>query len=553
MRDGAPEGVWQFKASWRSTMGSLTILLLLIAAVLLLVGFAGSRMSPGFIVSGLAAGAFAWLLGKPLFTGAWIVRVGPRGISGHLLNNRTVPWRDVRDLGVETVQGNTFLVLHLAPDATESLQKTKRWLSGRKPERRLVLNALRKDQAKEAAEAAMRTFAERAHEHAAAAVEARREEARFEAAFEQQLAQHTGTTWALYLVVALNVGVWVANVGAGISPMQPLTTDLFRWGAISAWAVVNDHQYWRLLAGTFLHGGLLHLAMNMLGLWSAGKLLNRLYGNPQFLLVYLLSALAGASASLHFSAQTAVSVGASGAVFGILGALIAAIRRHKDTVPKALAKQILTSESVFVIYALVNGFARQGIDNAAHVGGLVAGAAMGWMLAGVIGGERRLPRTATVAAAVVLAIAAMVVTTPAPKVDHASMFAAGEQLERIMPRLRSAYADLQKDGKDAQAGRIAPERLMAAIETVHLPQQRKLLAELRQIPLAQGDPRVDMMRDMQELSARTIEAMELELRNHRGQARAEDAQRVEVLKRESAAITRRMQDRAAEMQRARKP
>nr|WP_290428157.1 rhomboid family intramembrane serine protease [Ramlibacter cellulosilyticus] len=522
--------------------------MLVFALFTALVALAAPRGGILFWLGVLFFGGLAWLLGKPLFTRDWIVRVGPRGISGYLLNGRTVPWRDVRDLRVETVQGNTFLVVDIAPGATDSLEKTKRWLSGRKTERRIVLNGLRKAQAAEAAEAAMATFAERARDHAAAAIEARQEEARAEAEFEQQLARHTKVTWALYLVVALNVGIWVLNLAAGMSPMRPSSQDLFRWGAISAWAVTHDHEYWRLLAGTFLHGGAVHLFMNMLGLWGAGKLLNRMVGNGQFLLVYLLSALAGASASLHFGAQTAVSVGASGAVFGVVGALVAAVRRRREHLPKAMVQQIMTSEAVFLAYALLNGFTRQGIDNAAHVGGLLAGAAMGVVLAGAgESGGRDMRRLRATFAAIVLAAAVglVVATTPAPRVDHGRMFAATRMMTDVMPRAQAAIAATQKDVEAAKAQRITEDEFIRRVETVHLPAMRRTQAELAQVPRGEGDPRAFITVAMESLAAKMIEGLEVALRQHRGEARPGDDMRAEALKGEIEAIHRRMNEQAA--------
>lgn len=553
----APEGVWQYKARWRSTMGTITLVLLFFAGFSLL----AAAIAPArtWIVPGLGVlffGGLAWLVGKPLFTRAWVVRIGPRGISGHLLNNRTVPWRDVRDLGVETVQGNTFLVLGIAPDAAESLQKTRRWLTGRKLERRIPLGALRKEEADEAIAAAHATFAERGGAQAAAAAQARAAEERAEAEFEQALARHTKKPWALYLIVALNVGVWVLNLAGGMSPVRPATEDLFRWGAISAWAVSRDGEWWRLLTGTFLHGGAIHLGMNMLGLWGAGMLLNRMYGNGQFLLVYVLSALAGASASLHFGAQTAVSVGASGAVFGVVGALVVAVRRRREQLPKALVKQIMTSEAVFLFYALANGFARQGIDNAAHVGGLLAGAAMGFVLAGVTdtGGEgmRRL-RAAFVSVFAAGGIVAMVASTPSPRVDHARMFEATRRMQDVMPRVEAALAAMQKDAAEGKAGRMTADEFARKIETVHLPALRRAQAELKQVPRAEGDPRVFIANDMESVAEKAAEGLEVALREHRGQARPGDEGRVEVLKGEIEAINRRMNAQAAALRKPTKP
>lgn len=548
-KEVAPDGVWQYKARWRSTMGTLTLVMLSFAGFSLL----AAAIAPGrtWIVPGLGAlffGGLAWLVGKPLFTRAWIVRIGPRGISGHLLNNRTVPWRDVRDLGVETVQGNTFLVLDIAQEATESLQKTRRWLTGKKTQRRIVLNSLRKPEIAEAIAAAQATFAERAAPHAAAAVEARQEEARFEAAFAETLEQKTGTTWALYLVVALNVGVWLLNVVNGLSPGSPASPDLFRWGANSAWAVTREHEYWRLLTGTFLHGGLVHLAMNMLGLWGAGKLLNRLYGNEQFLLVYFAAALAGSAASLHFGAQTAVSVGASGAVFGVLGALLVAVRRNRELLPKALMKQIVTSEGVFLVYALLNGFVRPGIDNAAHVGGLVAGAVMAWVLATVVDRSRsgaRAKRAVAAAAGVLVAVGALVAATPSPKVDHRALFAATERIQQAIPKLQAAQAALQKDAQAAQAGRMTEPQLVQQVESVHLPALQQVHAELTAVRLGQGDPRADMVGDMRLITAKTVQLLELQVRQSRGQGEPGDPGRMETIGREVKDITRRLQERAA--------
>lgn len=536
------EGIWQYKARWRSTLGTVTLALLFIGLLLLLAAVrSGHPLTWGAMA--LLCGWLAWLVGKPLFTSAWVVRIGPRGISSHFLKGRTIPWRDVRDLAVETVQGNTVLVLHLAPDAAESLAKTRRWLSGRKPERRIVLNGLRKEEVEQASAAAIATFAERASVHAAAAAQARQQEAQFEASFAQALAHHTRTTWALYGIVGLNVGVWLWNLATGMHPMRPQSADLFAWGANSAWAVVRDGEYWRLLTATFLHGGLLHLAMNMLGLWGAGQLLNRLYGNGQFLLIYLLSALAGSVASLHFGAQVAVSVGASGAVFGVLGALLVAVRRNRAQLPKAMTKQIVTGQGFFLVYALVNGFTRQGIDNAAHVGGLLAGGALAWALATVVSQldvrARRL-RALGAGVAVAMAAAAVVGTTPGPRVDHRTMFAATAPIEQAGLRLKAVGAALQKDLHDFQAGRRTEQQFIDAVEAVHLPAMRRLHTQLRDIPRAEGDPRTALTGDLIAYTALTTEGMELEIRRFRGTAQPADTARGEAIKRELEAAARRM-------------
>lgn len=527
------EGVWQYKGRWRSPIGYALLLLFSMAAVMLAAAMAGAHFSVLLALGALPFAALGWVIGKPLLTGAWIVRIGPRGISGHVLNGRTVPWRDVRDIGVEVVQGNTTLVITLAEDATESIEKTRRWLTGRKLQRRIPLAGLKPAEIEEAVGAAQRTFAERASPHAAAAVQARAEEARFEADFARELATLTPTTWALYLVVALNVGVWAANVVGGLSAFRPASADLFRWGANSAWAVTRDHEYWRLLTATFLHGGLVHLAMNMLGLWGAGLLLNRLYGNAQFLLVYLASALAGSAASLHFGAQTAVSVGASGAVFGVLGAVLVAAHRHRERLPKSMTRSIVTSEGVFLAYALFNGFFRAGIDNAAHVGGLLAGAALAGVLVGRFGprqGERRALRAAAAAGGMALAVVALVAVTPAPRVDHGTIYASGDAFPRVAAKLQAASTALGRDADAVKAGRMTEQQFVEAVEKTHLPALRAGHVELITNPLGQGDPRADIHAAMGAYTGHTVEALELQVRIAKGEGGPDadaEAKRVE--------------------------
>jgi rhomboid protease GluP len=549
---GQQEGVWQYKATWRSSLGFLTGITLFVTGVVMVAAI-GASLVPLWLVAALFAWV-TWFIGRPIFRRDWVLRIGPRGVSGYMLNGRTIPWRDVRDIGVETVQGISIVVLTLAPDATDSLQKTRRRLSGRKPERRIALNAMRTADIPDALAALNTAFVERAGSQAAAAAEVREKESKFEAAFVQELMRLTPNPWALYLVVSLNIGVWLWNVLSGVSPMSPSSADLFRWGANSAWAVARDHEYWRLLTATFLHGGLIHLAMNMLGLWSAGKLLNRLYGNGQFLLVYFASALVGSAASLHFGAQASVSVGASGAVFGVLGALIVAARRYREQLPKALNRHIMTSEGVFLVYALLNGFAREGIDNAAHVGGLLAGAAMTGVLASVLAPKAagaRGVRAAAITTGVVAAVAGLVLSTSSARVDHGKLFAATAALERVSSRFQAANAAFQEDLKASAAGRLTEQQFVERAKWVHLAAFRDAQSELARVPRAHGDPRAEAIADLSQFIARSIEGMELLLRIQRGDSGPDAEKRMESLKQELQAIARRQQERQVSAKKSR--
>ncbi|MES2999174.1 MAG: rhomboid family intramembrane serine protease [Pseudomonadota bacterium] len=315
------------------------------------------------------------------------------------------------------------------------------------------------------------------------------------AEFEEMLAKHTPRVWALHAVVALNVLVWAATVLAGLSPLRPAPDQLFQWGANSASAVVLDGQVWRLLTATFLHAGVVHLAFNMLGLWEGGKQLVRMLGNGQFLLVYLACALCGSVASLHFSAQQAVSVGASGAVFGVLGALLAVTWRYQDHVPALRSSKLWSGLGVFMFYSLVQGFANQGVDNAAHVGGLACGAACGLMLAATFDDARR--GAATMQAVLVgliaaAAIATGVLATPVPATWHRQMFAAQREfqltaasIERMDQRLRDLNArHAKKELNEVQ--------LIEAVKTQVLPECGPIEASLSRVAAPQWEPSARM-------------------------------------------------------------
>jgi len=141
---------------------------------------------------------------------------------------------------------------------------------------------------------------------------------------------------------------------------------------------VAHGEYWRLWSVTLLHVDFLHLGFNMYGLYLAGTIVERWYGSLRFLAFYLACAAAGSVASFVFG-EGNLAVGASGAVFGLFGVLLAAGRVHHpvDRQSRGIVSQLMT----LVVINLVFGFASGGsIDNAAHLGGLAAGLWLGAMV-----------------------------------------------------------------------------------------------------------------------------------------------------------------------------
>lgn len=442
-----------------------------------------------------------------------LLSVGPKGVAGTGLRE-PLPWYRLEDVQLVQMLGQAYLDFTLRQ---EPGSKPRRALWGRNAALRRVNLAMLKPDDQFAAYAAIHARLAPLREAAGLGAAPSVQQAHEATAFERQLDAATPVAWALYLVMALNIGIWLLNVLKGMSALQPTPADLFAWGANSAAAVTRDGQYWRLLTATFLHAGLIHLALNMVGLWEAGRQICRWFGNGQFLLIYLGAALAGSGLSLHFSSQQSVSVGASGAVFGVLGAVLMAIWRHRERIPDTIAKRLMSSQGVFVAYALVQGFTKPGIDNAAHVGGLVAGALITLLLAPQMGqavatGARRALRQGLALAATGAAVFLLVLTTPEPRVHHRQLFEAQAALQRLLPQLQAGEQALQRDAQELTAGRLRPEQFAERVEATHLPTYRRLSQVLMPLQLSAGHPLQALLVDMQAVHRLTEDLLALQVR-----------------------------------------
>jgi len=150
-------------------------------------------------------------------------------------------------------------------------------------------------------------------------------------------------------------------------------------GALSLPRLMVNYEWYRLITAVFLHFNMEHLAANMLALWVFGERVETALGKGRFLLLYFISAVVGNAVSLavtFFSGANVVSAGASGAVFGIIGALFSIVIRNRGKYT-----DLTGGRAVFlVLYSIFSGFAGEGIDNAAHIGGLIAGLLLGFIL-----------------------------------------------------------------------------------------------------------------------------------------------------------------------------
>jgi len=190
-------------------------------------------------------------------------------------------------------------------------------------------------------------------------------------------------------VAAVGTGDGVPwNVGLVVQPGQVLNE-----GALIP-ALVAQGEAWRLLSSVFLHSGAVHLGFNMISLYFLGSFVEVTFGKARFLALYLLSGLAGGLAYLYFGGFNAPAVGASGAIFGLLGGVLGyALRRGTFSWQNPLIRQLL----ILLALNLYIGFSIPNISNTAHLGGLAGGFAFGWLIAPSIYSRKRLRAISPVA------------------------------------------------------------------------------------------------------------------------------------------------------------
>jgi rhomboid protease GluP len=219
------------------------------------------------------------------------------------------------------------------------------------------------------------------------------------------------TSPATYLLVGINCAVFLAMVAHGVSVGTPTTDQLMHWGANNAGSVLINGEWWRIVTAMFVHVGILHLATNMWCLWNLGLLAEPLMGSAGVLAVYILTGAAGNLLStlvnwvwpIHDQAGGVffpAGAGASGAVFGIAGALIVLLKSNRLPVPPMELKRLRKSVIYFAVLNLVLGLSINvgthvigsglNIDNMAHIGGFTSGLLFAAPLVPRLGSPRRL-------------------------------------------------------------------------------------------------------------------------------------------------------------------
>ena len=260
-------------------------------------------------------------------------------------------------------------------------------------------------------------------------------------------------------IIAINAAVFLIMLAAGADLMNPNPAIHIQFGS-NFGPLTWTGQEWRLLTSAFLHFGLLHIVLNMFALYQAGGLVERLFGSTRFALIYLLSALSGSVASGWWD-PLRNSAGASGAIFGVYGALLAFMAVRRVDIPPSMLKSISNSALVFCLYSLVIGAAHPLIDNACHVGGLLGGFISGAILARPFNIEARAARQPARLLVAVLAIGLPLTWMAQSLVAPGGRYAASLQFNReimdfgpIEARLVRKHADLLTVRPDVRVDRL---------------------------------------------------------------------------------------------------
>jgi membrane associated rhomboid family serine protease len=202
----------------------------------------------------------------------------------------------------------------------------------------------------------------------------------------------SGVPSVTQVLIGLNVIVFLAETAAGAGFSSGGGGWVFNHGDLYGFAIAHQHQYWRLVSSGFLHDGIFHILVNMVSLYFVGSALEPGIGQLKFGVIYVVSLLGGSFGALLFSPGIP-TIGASGAIFGIFGALIVVAR----------ARGISIWQSGLGFFLLLNLFLSvsiRGIALGGHIGGLVAGLICGLLIVEV-GERRRMNQLALAGCAVV--------------------------------------------------------------------------------------------------------------------------------------------------------
>jgi rhomboid protease GluP len=181
--------------------------------------------------------------------------------------------------------------------------------------------------------------------------------------------------YATYTIIAINAIVFVLMVINGAGIIDPNAIVHIKWGSNFTTLTLSG-DWWRLITNVFIHFGIIHIIMNTYALYMVGVYLEPMLGKTRYVTAYLCTGVLASIASLWWHKEGVNSAGASGAIFGLYGVFLALL--FTNLIPKKMRTALLQSIGVFVVYNLIYGM-KSGVDNSAHIGGLLSGLVIGFV------------------------------------------------------------------------------------------------------------------------------------------------------------------------------
>lgn len=181
--------------------------------------------------------------------------------------------------------------------------------------------------------------------------------------------------YATYTIIAINAIVFILMVINGAGIIEPNALVHIKWGSNFSTLTLSG-DWWRLITNVFIHFGVIHIIMNTYAFYTIGVYLEPMLGKAKYITAYLCTGVLASIASLWWHKDGVNSAGASGAIFGLYGVFLALL--FTNLIPKKMRTALLQSIGVFVVYNLVYGM-KSGVDNSAHIGGLLSGLIIGFV------------------------------------------------------------------------------------------------------------------------------------------------------------------------------
>ena len=315
----------------------------------------------------------------------------------------------------------------------------------------------------------------------------------------QRVPQVRVTQW----LIGINLLVFVAMLANGAGLWHSSNTIQLAWGA-NFGPATQDGEWWRLGSALFLHFGVLHLVMNMWALWDGGQLVERMYGHLRFAAIYFLSGISGNLLSLVSHHGQAISGGASGAIFGVYGALLVCLWRERRQLHPHEFRWLFWGASGFAALTIVLGLLIPGIDNAAHVGGFLTGLLSGVVLARALEPGQTVPwrPRSLAAAAFALALLLVVGQIPAPTWLWSEETLARKEVSEFLRDDAAIRQAWQKILNDSKHGGVSFDELAGRIDTAIGDRYEESFEHLTLFPINPALPSaktLEMLREYAEL------------------------------------------------------